>query len=343
MVFSDVGAPKMWLARMYPCYEPNTEWSKLTAEERGNYLRKVYQLMVENKEKLAEIMTIEMGKPLEDSLGEVHYAASFLEWFAEEGKRVYGRIVPGRRESHRIQVIKRPVGVVAAITPWNFPAAMITRKMGPALASGCTFTVKPATKNPYTAIKIMEYCEQAGIPKGVVNLITGSSGEISETFMNDQRVRKVTFTGSTQVGKILIKQSAEQVKKLSLELGGHAPLIILDDADLTKAVKGTMASKFRNGGQTCIAANRIYVQEKVYDTFVETFSEAVSKLNVGNGLEENIDIGPIIDQGGYEKVDKQVKDAVAKGAEIVTGGKGWNDGESFFINQQSLKMSHHIC
>jgi succinate-semialdehyde dehydrogenase/glutarate-semialdehyde dehydrogenase len=214
---------------------------------------------------------------------------------------------------------------------------MITRKMCPALASGCTFIVKPATKTPYTAIKIMEYCEQAGIPKGVVNLITGSSGEISETFMNDQRVRKVTFTGSTQVGKILIKQSAEQVKKLSLELGGHAPLIILDDADLTKAVKGTMASKFRNGGQTCIAANRIYVQEKVYDAFVETFSEAVSKLNVGNGLEENIDIGPIIDQGGYEKVDRQVKDAVAKGAEIVTGGKEWNDGESFFYQPTVLK------
>ncbi|OKL35618.1 NAD-dependent succinate-semialdehyde dehydrogenase [Domibacillus mangrovi] len=307
-------------------------WSKTAATERAQILRKVAEMMHENKEELAKIMTLEMGKPLAESRGEVNYAASFLEWYAEEARRVYGRTVPGRSANNRIQIVKQPVGVVAAITPWNFPAAMITRKLGPALAAGCTIVIKPAESTPLTAMKLMEFCEEAGVPKGVVNLVTGNPGEIGEAFMSNPKVRKVTFTGSTAVGKHLIRQSADTVKNISLELGGHAPLIIFDDADIEKAVQGAIASKYRNAGQTCICINRIYVQANVYEKFVSAFKEAVSQLKVGNGLDEGVDIGPMINKAGYEKVDKHVQDAVSKGAEVVIGGQGevLNDNACFY-------------
>lgn len=297
-------------------------WSKTVATERSYILRKIATIMQKNKEELAKIMTLEMGKPLAESRGEVNYAASFLEWYAEEARRVYGRIVPGKSENNRIQVIKQPVGVVAAITPWNFPAAMITRKMGPALAAGCTIVIKPAESTPLTAMKLMEYCEEAGVPKGVVNLVTGNPEDIGRAFMSNPKVRKVTFTGSTAVGKHLIRQSADTVKNISLELGGHAPLIIFDDADIKKSVQGALASKYRNAGQTCICINRIYVQSNIHEKFVTAFKEAVSQLKVGNGLDEGVDIGPMINKAGYEKVEKHVQDAVSKGAEVVIGGQG---------------------
>lgn len=307
-------------------------WSKIVATERSQIIRKIATIMHENKEELARIMTLEMGKPLAESRGEVNYAASFLEWYAEEARRVYGRTVPGKSESNRIQVLKQPIGVVAAITPWNFPAAMITRKIGPALAAGCTIVIKPAESTPLTAMKLMEFCEEAGVPKGVVNLVTGNPKEIGEAFMSNPKVRKVTFTGSTAVGKHLIRQSADTVKNVSLELGGHAPLIIFDDADIKKAIQGAIASKYRNAGQTCICLNRIYVQSNVYDKFVTAFKEAVSQLKVGNGLDEGVDIGPMINKAGYEKVEKHVQEAVSKGAEIVIGGQGEviNDNVCFY-------------
>lgn len=307
-------------------------WSKTTAQVRSTVLRKIADLMHENKEELAKIMTLEMGKPLAESRGEVNYAASFLEWYAEESRRIYGRTVPGKSADNRIQVIKQPVGVVAAITPWNFPAAMITRKLGPALAAGCTIVIKPAESTPLTAIKLMEFCEQAGVPKGVVNLVTGNPAKIGEAFMNNPKVRKVTFTGSTAVGKHLIRQSADTVKNVSLELGGHAPLIIFNDADIEKAVQGAIASKYRNAGQTCICINRIYVQSGVYEQFITAFSKAVSQLRIGNGLDEGTDIGPMINKAGYEKVEKHVQDALSKGAKVVTGGQGEiiNDHACFY-------------
>ncbi|RJS63179.1 succinate-semialdehyde dehydrogenase (NADP(+)) [Priestia filamentosa] len=311
-------------------------WSSLTAAERSHYLRKLFTLMQDHEEELAKVMTLEMGKPLSESVGEVRYAASFIEWYAEEGKRIYGETIPAARNNQRMVVLKQPIGVVAAITPWNFPAAMITRKLGPALASGCTIVIKPASATPLTAIKIVELCEKAGIPKGVVNLVTGKASEISEEIMSNPKVRKVTFTGSTEIGKELMEKAAQNVTKLSLELGGHAPFIVLDDANLDKAVQGAIASKFRNAGQTCICANRIYVQSGIYDQFVERFAKAASDLKVGNGLEEGIDIGPMINASGYEKVQAQVSDAVAKGATIVTGGKG-NSDKGYFYSPTVLK------
>nr|WP_106496531.1 NAD-dependent succinate-semialdehyde dehydrogenase [Lentibacillus sp. Marseille-P4043] len=306
-------------------------WSQLTAYERSGYLKRLHQLLLENKEELAQIMTLEMGKPINESRGEVAYAASFIEWFAEEGKRIYGETIPSHASGKRLQVWKKPVGVVAAITPWNFPAAMLTRKMGPALAAGCTIIMKPSGESPLTAVKLMELCEEAGFPNGVVNLVTGSSSKIAGAIMKDDRVRKITFTGSTEVGKILIRQSADQVKRLSLELGGHAPLIVLDDANVDLAVKGVIASKFRNAGQTCICANRIYVQAGVYDQFVEKFAEAVKQLKVGDGTDESVAIGPLINQAGLDKVKYHVQDAVAKGATVVTGGEPiTQDGGVFF-------------
>ncbi|ASK64388.1 succinate-semialdehyde dehydrogenase (NADP(+)) [Virgibacillus phasianinus] len=306
-------------------------WSKTTAYERANHLKRLHQLMLENQEELAQIMTLEMGKPINESRGEVNYAASFIEWFAEEGKRIYGETIPSHTSGKRLQVWKKPIGVVAAITPWNFPAAMLTRKIGPALAAGCTVIMKPSGESPLTAVKLMELCEEAGFPKGVVNLITGSSSKIAKAIMDDARVRKITFTGSTEVGKILIRQSANQVKRLSLELGGHAPMIVLDDANVDVAVKGVMASKFRNAGQTCICANRIYVQASIYDTFVAKFAEAVEELKVGNGVDESVDIGPLINQAGLDKVNHHVQDAITKGATILTGGKSiTSDGGVFF-------------
>ncbi|MGP4082091.1 NAD-dependent succinate-semialdehyde dehydrogenase [Pseudalkalibacillus sp. R45] len=297
-------------------------WSNLTAYDRAAYLEKLYDLMLDHEDELAKLMTEEMGKPLKESKGEVQYAASFLKWFAEEGKRVYGRTIPASKENKRMQVNKQPVGVVGAITPWNFPAAMITRKLGPALAAGCTFVVKPPNETPLTAVRLVELCQEAGIPKGVVNIVSGKSSEIGEELLSNPKVRKVTFTGSTEVGKLLMKQGAEQVKNMSLELGGHAPIVVLDDADVKYAAEQTVASKFRNGGQTCICGNRIYVQEKIYDEFIEEVVAITEKLKVGNGLEEDTDIGPMINKDAYEKVEKHVQNAVKQGAKCVVGGKG---------------------
>ncbi|MFC0611623.1 NAD-dependent succinate-semialdehyde dehydrogenase [Scopulibacillus daqui] len=313
------------------------EWSKKTAAERAGLLMKVRDLMLENEKELAEIMTLENGKPLKESTGEVAYAASFMEWFAEEAKRIYGRTVPGKNESHRIKVLKQPVGVVAAITPWNFPAAMITRKLAPALAAGCTFIVKPPKQTPLTALKLAEYCEQAGIPKGVVNVVCGNSKEITNAFMEDERVRKITFTGSTEVGRLLMEQGAKTVKKMSMELGGHAPVIVCEDADLDKAVSMAVASKYRNSGQTCVCANRLYVHSSVYDEFVDKFAAKVKELKVGNGMEEGVDLGPLIDKSGYEKVEHQVKDAIEKGATCVAGGRGRAENGIYFFEPTVLK------
>lgn len=302
-------------------YDAFQTWSQTTAYERANYLKRLYELMIEHRDDLAQTMTMEMGKPINESIGEVTSAAAFLEWFAEEGKRVYGEILPTHTTSKRLQVWKKPVGVVAAITPWNFPAAMLARKMGPALAAGCTIVIKPSSESPLTAIKMIELCEKAGFPKGVINLVTGSSSKIGKAIMENEKIRKVTFTGSTEVGKILIEQSAHQVKRLSLELGGHAPLIVLNDANVDLAVKGTIASAFRNAGQTCVCANRIYVQSGIHDEFVEKFSEAVSQLKVGNGTDVNVDIGPLVNRASLEKVSHHVEDALSKGASLMTGGK----------------------
>ncbi|MFD1362094.1 NAD-dependent succinate-semialdehyde dehydrogenase [Lentibacillus salinarum] len=318
-------------------YDAFQSWSALTAHDRVGYLKKLNQLMLDHQEELAQLMTAEMGKPINESRGEVKYAATFIEWFAEEGKRVYGETIPTHATGKRLQVWKKPVGVVAAITPWNFPAAMLTRKMGPALASGCTVIMKPSSESPLTAVKLMELCEQAGFPKGVVNLVTGSSSKIAKVVMENSKVRKVTFTGSTEVGKTLIRQSADQVKKLSLELGGHAPLVVLDDADVDLAVKGTVASKFRNAGQTCICANRVYVQEGIYDEFVDKLSKKVQELKVGDGTDESVDIGPLINQDGLDKVKHHVEDATSKGATVVTGGEAITEYGGVFYQPTVVK------
>ncbi|HET7580319.1 MAG TPA: NAD-dependent succinate-semialdehyde dehydrogenase [Bacillales bacterium] len=317
-------------------YDALPEWRDLTAEKRGDYLLALFQKMMDNKEELATIMTLENGKPLKESKAEVDYAASFIKWFAEEGRRVYGKTIPGKSQDQRITVVRQPVGVVAAITPWNFPAAMITRKMGPALAAGCTFIVKPPLETPLTAIKLMEYCEEVGIPKGVVNLVISPDEVFSGTIKDTSKVRKLTFTGSTEVGSLLMKQSAEHIKNVSFELGGQAPLIVLDDADLEKTAKGVMASKFRNAGQTCIASNRYYVHSAIHDEFVDKISAEVKKLKVGNGLEDGVDIGPLINKEGYEKVEKHVKDAVEKGAKVVVGGEGKVEGDAYYYEPTVL-------
>ncbi len=297
-----------------------SSWSRLTAYERSNYLKKLNDLILENQEELAKTMTLEMGKPISQSIGEAVYAATFVEWYAEEAKRIYGETIPSHLTNKRMQVWKKPVGVVGAITPWNFPLAMITRKIAPALAADCTVVVKPSRESPLTALKFMELINEAGFPKGVVNIVTGSSSQIVGEMMENPLVRKVTFTGSTEVGKLLIEQSAKNVTKLSLELGGHAPFIVLDDANIDLAVEHAIISKFRNTGQTCVCANRIFVQEKVYDAFVEKFAERVRKLNVGDTLDKSVDIGPLINESGLEKVAHHVQEAVEKGAQVVTGG-----------------------
>lgn len=313
-----------------------SEWSKLTAYDRADYLEKLYEKMLNAADELAKVMTLEMGKPLQEAKGEVQYAATFLKWFAEESKRLYGRTIPSHVDSKRMLVIKQPVGVVGAITPWNFPAAMITRKLAPALAAGCTFIVKPADETPLTALFIAELCEEVGIPKGVVNVVTGEAAQIGEELLTNPHVHKVTFTGSTEVGKLLLKQGADQVKKMSMELGGHAPILVLDDADLDKAVAGSVLSKFRNGGQTCICGNRIYVQAGIHDEFVERFADAASKLKVGNGLEDGVDIGPVINRQGYEKIERHVQNALQHGASCVLGGNGAVNGDSYFYNPTVL-------
>jgi succinate-semialdehyde dehydrogenase/glutarate-semialdehyde dehydrogenase len=305
-------------------------WRALTARDRSQRLRRWFELMMENQEDLAVIMTREQGKSLTESRGEIAYAASFIEWFAEEGKRIYGDTIPPHQADRRIVVLKEPIGVCAAITPWNFPAAMITRKAGPALAAGCPMVVKPASQTPYSALALAVLAERAGIPKGVLSVVTGSSGAIGGELTGNPLVRKLTFTGSTEVGKKLMAQCAETVKKVSFELGGNAPFIVFDDADLDSAVVGAMASKYRNSGQTCVCANRVLVQDGVYDAFAEKLGAAVSALKVGNGLEAGVNQGPLIDMTAVEKVESHIEDAVSKGAHVVVGGQRHALGGSFF-------------
>ncbi|GAB4356030.1 MAG: NADP-dependent succinate-semialdehyde dehydrogenase [Gammaproteobacteria bacterium] len=295
-------------------------WREKTAKERAALLRKWYELILAHQEDLALLMTAEQGKPLTESRGEILYAASFIEWFAEEGKRVYGDVIPTPLQDRRLVVIKEPVGVVAAITPWNFPAAMITRKVGPALAAGCTTVVKPASQTPYSALALCVLAERAGIPAGVVNVVTGSAQVVGGVLTSHPDVRKLSFTGSTEVGKTLMRQCADTVKKVSFELGGNAPFIVFDDADLDAAVSGVLASKYRNTGQTCVCANRILVQDGIYDVFAARLAAAVASLTVGNGREEGVTQGPLIDARALEKVERLVADAVANGARVVSGG-----------------------
>jgi len=305
-------------------------WRTKTAKERSNILRKWFELMMANQEDLARLMTIEQGKPIAESRGEIAYGASFIEWFAEEGKRIYGDTIPSHASDKRIVVIKQPIGVCAAITPWNFPNAMITRKAGPALAAGCTMVIKPASQTPYSALALCELAERAGIPKGVLSVVTGSASEIGHELTSNPLVRKFTFTGSTEIGKLLMQQCASTVKKVSLELGGNAPFIVFDDADLSSAVEGAMASKFRNTGQTCVCANRILVQEGVYDKFSMMLAERVSQMQVGDGLVEGNSQGPLIDMKAVEKVEEHIADALAKGAKVLTGGVRHVKGGQFF-------------
>lgn len=305
-------------------------WRAKTAKERAGIMRKWFELMMANQDDLGMLMTAEQGKPLAEAKGEVAYAASFIEWFAEEGKRVYGDTIPQHGADKRIVVIKEPVGVVAAITPWNFPAAMITRKAGPALAAGCPIVIKPATETPYSAFAMAELADRAGVPKGIINVITGASREIGGEMTSSPTVRKLTFTGSTEVGKILIEQCAQTVKKVSMELGGNAPFIVFDDADLDAAVVGAMASKYRNTGQTCVCANRIYVQDGVYDEFLERFSTAIKTMKVGDGLKGETQQGPLINMAAVEKVEEHLTDAVSNGARVVVGGKRHELGGTFF-------------
>jgi succinate-semialdehyde dehydrogenase/glutarate-semialdehyde dehydrogenase len=306
------------------------EWRAMTGKERAVIMRRWFELMMENQEDLAVLMTTEQGKPLAESRGEIAYAASFIEWFAEEGKRVYGDTMPHPLRGKRIVVLKQPIGVVAAITPWNFPAAMITRKCAPALAAGCTVVSKPASQTPYTALALAELAERAGMPKGVFNVITGPSAVIGAELTSNPTVRKLGFTGSTEVGKALMAQCADTVKKVSLELGGNAPFIVFDDADLDAAVAGAMASKYRNAGQTCVCANRVLVQDAVYDAFAEKMVDAVGKLKVGNGLEDGVQQGPLIDMRAVEKVEFHIADATQKGAQVVAGGSRHALGGTFF-------------
>ena len=296
-------------------------WRALTAKERSAKLRRWFELMIENQDDLARLMTTEQGKPLAEAKGEIAYAASFIEWFAEEAKRVYGDTIPGHQPDKRLIVIKQPIGVTAAITPWNFPAAMITRKAGPALAAGCTMVLKPASQTPYSALALVELATRAGIPAGVLSVVTGSAGEVGGELTGNSLVRKLSFTGSTEIGRQLMEECAKDIKKVSLELGGNAPFIVFDDADLDKAVEGAIISKYRNNGQTCVCANRIYVQDGVYDVFAEKLAAAVRKLKIGNGLEEGTTTGPLIDGKAVAKVQEHIEDAVSKGAKVLAGGK----------------------
>jgi succinate-semialdehyde dehydrogenase / glutarate-semialdehyde dehydrogenase len=305
-------------------------WAKKTAKERAAILRRWYDLMLAHQDDLATIMTAEQGKPLAESKGEILYSASFIEWFGEEGKRLYGDVIPGHQADKRILVLRQPVGVVAAITPWNFPSAMIARKVAPALAAGCTFVCKPATQTPYSAFAMAELAARAGVPAGVVNILTGGSTEIGGEMTSNPIVRKLTFTGSTEVGKKLTAQCAGTLKKLSMELGGNAPFIVFDDADLDAAVLGAIASKYRNTGQTCVCANRLLVQSGVYDAFTRKLVEAVEKLRVGDGLKGATDQGPLIDTKALAKVEEHISDALSKGAKVAFGGKRHALGGTFF-------------
>jgi succinate-semialdehyde dehydrogenase/glutarate-semialdehyde dehydrogenase len=305
-------------------------WRALPAKDRSAVLRKWFDLMVANADDLAALLTAEQGKPLAEAKGEVLYGASFIEWFAEEGKRVYGDVIPSPTTDKRIVVIKQGIGVVGAITPWNFPNAMITRKAGPALAAGCTMVLKPASQTPYSALALAELAARAGVPRGVFNVITGNARAIGAEFTSNPIVRKITFTGSTEIGRVLMRQSADQIKKLGLELGGNAPFIVFDDADLEAAAAGAIVSKYRNNGQTCVCANRIYVQDSVYDAFAAKLAEKVRTLKVGKGTDAGVVLGPLIDDAAVAKVEEHVRDAVAKGAKVTVGGKRHALGGRFY-------------
>jgi succinate-semialdehyde dehydrogenase/glutarate-semialdehyde dehydrogenase len=324
-----MGANETWRA-IEAAKDAFSDWSRRPAKERSNLMRRWYDLIMANVDDLGALMTAEQGKPLAEAKGEVAYAASFIEWFAEEAKRVYGDTIPSPWKDRRLVVIKQPIGVCAAITPWNFPAAMIGRKAGPALASGCTMLAKPAESTPFSALALAVLAERAGIPAGVFNVLTGEAKEIGGEMTSNPDVRKITFTGSTEVGRLLMKQGAETIKKLSLELGGNAPFIVFDDADLDEAVEGAIISKYRNAGQTCVCANRLYVQGGVYDAFAEKLVAAVGKLKVGNGFDPDVLQGPLIDFAAVEKVEDHIQDAVAKGGRVLLGGKRHALGQTFF-------------
>jgi succinate-semialdehyde dehydrogenase / glutarate-semialdehyde dehydrogenase len=306
------------------------EWRAKTATERAVLLRRLASLIAENTEDLARILTSEQGKPLREARGEIGMSAAYIQWFAEEGRRTYGDIIPSPWKGHRILVTKEPVGVVAAITPWNFPSSMIARKLGPALAAGCTIVIKPAPQTPLSALAWGVLCEQAGIPAGVVNIVTGDAQAIGGELTSSPKVRKITFTGSTAVGKLLLAQAARTVKKVSMELGGNAPFIVFNDADLESAVPGAIASKYRNSGQTCVCTNRLLVQEGIYDAFAKRLAEAVGDLKVGDGFEAGVDNGPLINADAVNKVEAHLRDASSKGAKVIAGGKRHALGGTFF-------------
>ncbi len=326
--------PKMGAAEtdyaITSAYEAWQTWKHTSAPERANLLRKWFDLIEKHKEEIARIMTQEQGKPLSEAIGEMNYANSFVEWFTEEARRTYGDTIPAPSSDKRIWVIKQSIGVCALITPWNFPAAMITRKAAPALAAGCTVVIKPATQTPLTALALVELAEQAGFPKGVINIITGKSSEIGARLTNNPLVRKISFTGSTQVGSRLMAASSTNVMKMSMELGGNAPFIVFEDADIDAAIDGLIVSKSRNTGQTCICPNRIFVHEHIYDKFSQQYAKKVSTFKVGNGLDDGVIQGPLIDQSGLNKVEQLIEDAVKKGAHILTGGKRHALGGTFF-------------
>lgn len=305
-------------------------WRAKTAKQRAIILRKWFDLVMDNQEDLARIMTLEQGKPLAEARGEIAYGAAYLEWYGEEGKRAYGDVIPGPSSAHRIVVTKEPVGVCAAITPWNFPSSMITRKVGAALGAGCSIVVKPAAQTPYSAFALCVLAEEAGVPAGLVSIVTGSASEIGKEMTSNPIVRKFSFTGSTEVGRLLMSQCADQIKKVSLELGGNAPFIVFNDADIDAAVEGALISKYRNAGQTCVCANRIYVQDDVYDVFAEKFAQAVKNIKVGDGTVAGVTQGPLIDDAAVAKVREHIDDALNKGAKIATGGKSHELGGLFF-------------
>ncbi|ARO28117.1 succinate-semialdehyde dehydrogenase (NADP(+)) 1 [Rhizobium sp. NXC14] len=326
----DMGAAETRTA-IDAAYAAQPAWAARPAKERSVVLRKWFDLMVANADELAAILTAEMGKPFAEARGEILYAAAYIEWYAEEAKRIYGETIPAPSNDKRMIVIKQPVGVVGTITPWNFPAAMIARKIAPALAVGCTVVSKPAEQTPLTAIALAMLAEQAGIPAGVFNLIVGLDGPaIGRELCGNEKVRKISFTGSTEVGRILMRQCADQIKKVSLELGGNAPFIVFDDADLDAAVEGAIASKYRNAGQTCVCANRLYIQSSVYDAFAAKLAAKVAKMSVGDGFKPGVEIGPLIDEQGLAKVEDHVGDALAKGAKVLTGGKRLDGAGTFF-------------
>lgn len=321
-------------------------WRAQTAKQRAEILQRWYQLILENKAWLGRLMTAEQGKPLKEAEGEVEYAASFIQWFAEQAKRANGEIIPPAKPGSRILATREPVGVVAAITPWNFPMAMLTRKLGPALAAGCTGVIKPANNTPLSAFALLALAKKAGVPDGVLNAVAGDTQAISDAIMASNQVRKISFTGSTQVGKLLMRNAAETLKKVSMELGGNAPYIVFDDADIDAAVKGAIANKFRNAGQVCVSVNRFFIHNRVYDRFVSQLAEEVKKLKVGNGMEEGVVIGPLIDASALKKVEEHVNDAVAQGGRLVTGGARHALGGNFWQPtviaeaNETMKLSH---